>query len=184
MRVWRRFLDKLLEEDSGPPRLHLLVQTDQVTARDLAYGLLHLVRGSEEEDAVTLKDSEETIDLDTLRVELFCLRAFAVDFAVWDTLKNEAERTTVLDAFYEALEDVAKEDSAGAALVAYIKSRMLTYTEAIKEPSSSGLAWPVGKAFAKCCGSEDLETMTLGSIVFGTSLKAIIGVVKKLRVTG
>ena len=161
-----------------PPRI--------VTARDLAYALLHLVRGSQEEDAVILKDFEgdEGIDLDNVRVELFCLRAFAVDFAVWDTLKNEADRTTVLDAFYEALDDVAKEDSAGAALIDRVKMHMLTYTEAIKEPSSSTMLWPVGKAFARFCGSESIYYILPGSMVFGTSMNEVIGLVKAFRIIG
>jgi hypothetical protein len=137
---------------------------------------------SDETDAVILKyfKDEAGMNVSQIKIELICLRAFIVDFAVWATLKDETERTDVLVAFYSELEELARRADA-ANLLKLIKSRIFTYSEAVKEPTNLGPAWPIGKAFGKFCGNDSLHDIMLGSIEFGATHKQVCESVKKFK---
>ena len=120
-------------------------------AEDVAVGLTMLAGGTYESDAGSvhfLQSREVKFNEQQVLDELRCLRVFAVEFAIWSTLR-EPERRAVLDAYHANFARVGNTDTESRSTLATLAARVIKYTSAAATPHHIGPVWTVGCQFAE-----------------------------------
>jgi hypothetical protein len=152
----------------------------EVKASEMGYALLQIVFSSEASNKAALqflKDSDDAVNQKVLN-EVFCLRVFAIDTAVTNTLGETPEKDGVLAAFYDNLKSLSEEFSWKD-----LGIRLSIYEEAFQTPHHRGAAFQVGKAFARFCGYEmDAAVMLGGGNEFTATVVTVSDLVKSWHI--
>ncbi len=100
------------------------------------------------------------------------------------TLDDNQLKNEVLDTYQVFLDEMAKESIIGLDTFRKEgKDRLHTYADAVKSPHHLRQPWTVGKAFSDLCGTGmDLDVITTGSIIFGTTYAAVSDLVKSVKI--
>ncbi len=103
--------------------------------------------------------------------ELWFLRVFTVDFAVFSVFGNTPVKAAILDAFYDQVEEGIMDPARYTQLL----ERLTLYGTAMRQSGTrpGGPVGDVGSAFARACGVEGLDYAFYGGMEFGTVAKAI-----------
>lgn len=151
----------------------MLFQQKTLTPRSVGNALIWVVQGSEENNAVEMRELENAgVDRRTAWDESLFLRAFTVHFAIVMCLRADKKREAVLNKYYRNLRS-AFGDSPETWEV--IQTRFRVYSEAVTTTSASGeRAFSVGGAFAIFCGSSGSPlTIRVGSAIFENNYRLV-----------
>ena len=152
----------------------------RITADLLGIGLLAFASLPEEEQQHLQTFLPEGIDPNSAFWDIFCLRVFAVDFAVWMALGDTSTKNAVLDQFYAEVRQPLRDDAFD-----YVKARTLVYAVAVQTPHPNGIPYTVGKTFASLLTGADLPDVSVtlnGSILFTGTFQAVTKTVKSFRI--
>ena len=166
----------------------------KVKATEVALALLEFTcrsRDSTQDDEL-LSDSEIEINQEHVEMEKVYLRAFAVDFAVQNMVRNglltEKLGNSILYEYYyhwkQMSEETSNQTPNDVNLYDCLEDRLLVYTEALKEPThrEQDRFWNIGRAFSKLCvGRTSLVLNTLGMTEFGAHLVSVGKLISKFK---
>lgn len=120
----------------------------------------------------------EGVDRQTFVDEMFYLSVFSVDFSVYNAYGDTPEKQCILDEYYSLLAKTIRKELLGSEL----KARLFSYTRAVKTPHTNGPHWMIGKTFSELCKEDmNVEVITRGSVVFGTTVANISDFLNKIK---
>jgi hypothetical protein len=142
------------------------------TVEEVAADLLGLANGVDASEHKGLKDAG--FDLDRTNHELFYLRLFAVESALF-THAAGPSRKDVIDTYLSLLDRFAgRVGEDGETFLSEIAERRRRYVQAASTAHKLGPAYQIGKAFCDLCGGDhDFLVVTAGSVEFYTIQKAV-----------
>ena len=158
----------------------------EATPIEIAALLMDAVCTPEEKEQAALNELADhlQVDLDQMQSELLFLRAFAVDFATAMALGQAPERQAILERYYLHWEQIDQE--VGGGLLADLQARLQLYTETVgsHERAPAGLKGLVGRAFAQCCGGDEVEEelAVLGGEMFGALFEEVVDLLQEVDI--
>lgn len=152
----------------------------RIPADLLGTALLPFASLSEEEQQRLQTSLPEGIDRNSAFWDIFCLRVFAADFAVWSTLGDTSTKNAILDQFYAEVRQPISDEAFD-----HLQTRLIVYTDAVKTPHPNGIPYTVGKTFGSLLTGADLPSVFLtmeGSIQFTATFRAVTKTIKSFRI--
>lgn len=179
---FQEVLQEINDLIAGKPQIVSPAERKEMTKRELgillADYIVRYVGNDDKESASQVCEYNSSLELGRVQWELYFLRVFTVDFAVWKVFGNCPERAVILDSCWESLLDRVHQQNIRPQLMNDINNKLLTYTKASKTPArepKSGIVFEIGKAFAFECGQTDMDVgpIMIGAIKFGSDLGAV-----------
>jgi len=154
----------------------------KTTAEDLGARLAEWTEAAEDLDRQALDALPKEVDSGIARRELRYLRVFAIDLATYQAFGDTPTQKAVLSSFYGMI--MLKAELGTGLSMSELDARLKRYGEALSEKHHMGPGFTIGKAFSELCGSgTDIQVIMAGSIGFGSTMKALGDLLKKIRLS-